>query len=114
MSGIYIKGMEMPVSCTRCPLSDDDVVFCHAAKKYIPMLGHPTFCPLIEVPDHGRLIDETWLKAAMIETLESLKRNPKMDRQEAHLIAAFDTLRVMLEDAPTIIPADKEADDGET
>ena len=65
---VYIKGMEMPVSCTRCPLSDDDVVFCHSAKKYIPMLGHPTFCPLIEVPDHGRLIDA--------DVLEEMCDNP--------------------------------------
>ena len=59
---------------------------------------------------HGRLIDEQWLKDAMITTLEALKKNPKMDRQEMHLIAAFDTLRCMVEDAPTIIPAEEDTD----
>ena len=63
----------------------------------------------IEVPTpHGRLIEEQWLKDAMITTLEALKKNPKMDRQEMHLIAAFDTLRAMLEDAPTIIEEENE------
>jgi len=61
----------------------------------------------VPVPPHGRLIDEKWLKEAMITTLEALKKNPKMDRQEMHLLAAFDTLRVMVEDAPTIIPAEE-------
>ncbi len=41
------------------------------------------------------------------KTLEALKKNPKMDRQEMHLIAAFDTLRAMVEDVPTIIPAEE-------
>lgn len=72
----------------------------------------PCNCPLVPVPPHGRLIDERWLKDAMITTLEALKKNPKMDRQEMHLIAAFDTLRAMVEDAPTIIPSDKENNNG--
>ena len=98
---IYIKGMEMPVSCTRCPLSDDDVVFCHAAKKYIPMLGNPTFCPLIEVTDHGELIDRDAL-------ITHMKKDPLWK-----LVDQYGAESV-IEAAPTIIPADMEADDGET
>lgn len=72
-------------------------------------LGYPQKkYSLIEVPPHGRLVDESWLKKAMITTLEVLKKNPKMDGQEMHLIAAFDTLRAMIEDAPTIIEAEAE------
>lgn len=106
MSGIYIPGMEMPKSCWDCFACHDG--WCIIIQK---IEGHRTIthsCPLLAVPDHGRLIDESWLKSAMITTLEALKKNPKMDRQEMHLIAAFDTLRTMVEDAPTIIPADKE------
>lgn len=93
---ILIKGMEMPKNCLECPL-----VVC---------LNVESDCPLVPVPPHGRLIDERWLKDAMITTLEALKKNPKMDIQEMHLIAAFATLRYMVEDAPTII----EAEEGET
>ncbi len=109
---VLIKGMEMPKSCIFCELYDADYYWCRAAKKEyhetIENKAHPDWCPLVSVPPHGRLIDENWLKDAMITTLEALKKNPKMDGKEMHLIAAFDTLRVMLEDAPTIIEAEVE------
>ena len=54
---MLIKGMEMPANCQNCFASDDESRFCRAAKKYIPMLGKPKFCPLIDLPDHGDLID---------------------------------------------------------
>ena len=55
---VIVKGMDMPLQCQRCPLSDDESRYCKAANKYIPMLGHPKFCPLVEVPTpHGDLID---------------------------------------------------------
>lgn len=46
---VLIKGMDMPINCQHCPFSDDESRFCKAAKKYIPMLGKPQFCPLVEV-----------------------------------------------------------------
>lgn len=49
-----------------------------------------------------RLIDAERLKIVMIETLEKIKQNPKMDNQEAHILAAFHTVGVMVDDAPTI------------
>lgn len=48
-----------------------------------------------------RLIDADALKKVMIETLEALLKNPKMDNQEAHLLAAFHTVGKMIDDAPT-------------
>ena len=49
-----------------------------------------------------RLIDADALKAVMIETLECIKENPKMDGQERHIIAAIATLGQMIDDAPTV------------
>ena len=119
---VLIKGMEMPKSCYWCPLG----INCDACEGYeyycaalserigyeneeprVPRDKRRDGCPLIEIPPHGRLIDEQWLKDAMITTLEALKKNPKMDKQEMHLVAAFDTLRAMIEDAPTIIERDE-------
>lgn len=110
---ILIKGMEMPTNCWRCPLSvfydkPREMLRCKVTKEEVLRSKIDSSCPLVPVPKHGRLIDEKWLKDAMITTLEALKKNPKMDRQEMHLIAAFDTLRVMVEDAPTIIEAEGE------
>lgn len=105
---ILIKGMKMPPSCFECPCCDTYHGTCKATKsRVLAFHGIPKWCPIIEIPTpHGRLIDESWLKERMIETLEALKKHPIMDKQEAHLIAAFDTLRVMIEDAPTIIEAE--------
>jgi len=49
-----------------------------------------------------RLIDADNLKNVMIETLEAIKENPKMDNQEAHIISAFHTVGLMVDDAPTV------------
>ena len=50
----------------------------------------------------GRLIDADELKELMIETLEHIKENPKMDGQEMHIISAMRMLSEMINDAPTI------------
>ena len=64
MSSVLVKGMEMPANCQNCFASDDECRFCRVAKKYIPMLGTPKFCPLVALPDkHGRLVDADAFKA---------------------------------------------------
>lgn len=59
MSGVYINGMEMPKNCADCPVNMN---ICHRGYEYL--LEHTELydrradnCPLIPVPDHGRLID---------------------------------------------------------
>ena len=49
-----------------------------------------------------RMIDADALKCVMIETLETIKANPKMDTQEMHIIAAFHAVGEMVDDAPTV------------
>lgn len=53
-----------------------------------------------------RLIDADALKELMIEVLEHIKENPKMDGQERHIIAGIHMLGEMIDDAPTV-DADK-------
>lgn len=95
---ILIKGMEMPKNCWECPF--ERCVLRTLVDR------HPD-CPLVEVPPHGRLIDADWIREALIHTLEALKKNPKMNQQEIHLIAAFSTLGEMLDDAPIMIEAEE-------
>ena len=108
--GIYIPKMEMPKKCEHCWFFGCDSAreyWCYLGKFTLPIKGGvPDDCPLVEVKPHGRLIDERWLKDAMVTTLEALIKNPKMDAQEMHIIAAFNTLREMIDDAPTIIDAE--------
>lgn len=74
--GIYIKGMEMPTRCENCLMITTDCnsdYICSVLDEYIPMKWEkienyygfynketypkPDWCPLVEVPPHGDLID---------------------------------------------------------
>ena len=59
---ILIKGMEMPKNCYTCPFCDYVSARCDAVKgtPYTPADRYEKradWCPLIEIPPHGRLID---------------------------------------------------------
>lgn len=102
MSGIYIPDMEMPHACFRCELCDSDFYWCKAAKREIenPFAddGVAAFCPLVAVPDHGRLIDA--------DAMQDEWYRLNFDRKITDGTLAYWNYR--LSQMPTIIPADKE------
>ena len=57
MAGIYIPGMENPKNCEDCPFG----WYTRAGDKFCLTMIHgwQIKCPLIPVPDHGRLIDKS-------------------------------------------------------
>ena len=103
MAGVYIHGMEMPRNCRECSLSGD--WYCNALphipawhKEYVEALTAKTKmsrCPLIEVPQHGRLIDAD----AVREEIDRLR--PGRMYEDAWALTVMDN-------APTIITADEE------
>lgn len=72
---IAINGMEMPINCTHCPCSDDQTRFCNAAKKYIPMLGKPKFCPLATIEERktGKWEEREVLSEKVIDEWQSAR-----------------------------------------
>ena len=110
MSGIYIKGMELPKSCFYCPMRlkvDPDNIKCLATGDVFEETFTATIemrnggkCPLVPVPPHGDLIDRN---ALLADTTDML-----------HSMMVFGGARVYTSDAiknaPTIIPADKEGE----
>ena len=101
MSGIYIKGMEMPETCYECPCGDNEFYECMATKDrnsyHHDEYGYPDgerqeWCPLIPVPDHGDLID----------------REPFIDFIKTHWDSADQWFVDQLEARPTIISAEEE------
>jgi len=91
---VLIKGMEMPTSCLRCgfyrrvaPVYDYCCISSAIPKGYVP-----DDCPLVPVPDHGRLIDADSLRCDVMDCLD------------------VDEALVCIDDAITIIPGE----DGET
>ena len=104
MSGIYIKGMEMPKCCydcelidivTSCPLYDiPSEAYCQI--DYIRKRRDKD-CPLIELPPHGDLID----RDAMIRDIQkALAPSWYIKERNADMVKFLS-----LED--TIIPAEE-------
>lgn len=112
---VLIKGMEMPTSCSVCPMLEGDRMdgLCHAASKWLDDDEHwtwyvysegdidnskPCNCPLISVPPHGRLIDADALNYNMLY---------KEDWIAGTGVEAPAIWKKDVESAPTIIPAEE-------
>lgn len=59
---VIIKSMKMPPSCYFCGLTDTSFIHCEAFSPTKLLEDdceerRPKWCPLIELPPHGRLID---------------------------------------------------------
>lgn len=97
MSGIYIPDMELPKSCSDCRFCAGK--WCYVIPEYEWQIDscrpdrRPDWCPLIPVPDHGRLIDADAMRASI---------PPCYTMEE--IVKAF-------KHAPTILPAEKEGEE---
>lgn len=105
---IYIKGMEMPISC-------DD---CFLPLRYCPYAMKPDgSCPLVSVPEHGDLIDRNKLyektaewEAQALHMVEVTMNDEDTTewRKWSTVLAERSAFKFDVADAPAIIPADKE------
>jgi hypothetical protein len=129
MSGIYIKGMEMPKSCPCELLGTGYDVCCSFAggipahvKEYYECCQNdtrPSWCPLIPVPEHGRLIDADALgirdaekrayEAYLMEKHEYFIEEPLLEYKRG-LSEGLIHASGLVKFAPTIIPASKEGE----
>jgi len=106
---IYIKGMELPYSCLACPLHSYNM--CrktgYDVTWEIAMQKRRNDCPLVEVPDHGRLIDAD---ALMLKIKDYIEEYSEIDDQGLHndKWCAMKETEMAINDAPTVIQADKE------
>lgn len=102
---VVVIGMDMPSGCQSCDFSDDETRFCKAAKEYIPMLGKPEFCPLVELPEkHGKLIDaDAFIQQCRIEG-ENHTLTHDINRYKLGMGELIDLINVQ----PTIMEAEGE------
>jgi len=99
--GVYIKDVEMPKNCWKCPFCLDfeflDPYECaacmHDFEDGIDIYenSRPDWCPLVEVPDHGDLVDKDEIIIPFLESENDEK-----------------WVKVAIDAAPTVIPASKE------
>lgn len=101
MSSILIKRMEMPKRCLECPCIGEmfGTLVCLVTSNGMDYKdamgeGRPDFCPLIELPPHGRLID--------ISTVEEIRFH---DADGYHVINGEQLCELEI-DAKTVIEAE--------
>ena len=92
---VYLRGTEMPKSCSTC-----FIAWCVGrANNPQVMVQRGADCPLIPVPDHGRLIDADALSEEhRVRACQGISENS----YSLHTIA-----RAWVNDAPTIIPGEE-------
>ena len=98
--------IEMPTRCAECRLSTvhsfNDRPLCDVLVEYMSYgeweAKRLDNCPLVHVPEHGRLIDADKIGLTDFEIILCQKGNPFKN--------ALEMLLEKIENAPTIIPAD--------
>lgn len=119
MAGVYIKGMEMPGSCGECRFLNPGN---YKGKEYPCVCDVGDFlvkpsetdlrdglCPLVELPDHGDLIDREELIKKMLNT--PIKAVDGVDFDQAWFTRVADTACQFVDEVErqvAVIPADKE------
>lgn len=104
---ILIKGMKVPSACCDCDLLPEEIEWdgqweCPITEKIVRKYveerkGKPPDCPLVEVPEpHGRLIDADKYIKDNIDIIGCEIDHPRYQ----------DTLRELINDAPTVIEAE--------
>ena len=110
MAEIMIQDMEMPCRCYDCPMCYD-YILCQKTGKSLcgqslnahyfdPCDNRPDWCPLLEVPEHGRLIDAD----AFLATMRPLHQ------EDANTACTIETVKRLIINhinaAPTVVPAE--------
>lgn len=93
---ILINGMEMPKNCADCLFEDTyDGYNCRIALKteFWGLGERPSWCPLVEVPPHGRLIEADNLLNTAFKLVDE---------------ETFRAFRQIVLDVPTIIQTSEE------
>ena len=127
MSGVYIPGMEMPGACKDCYFLQE-LGICDALlgieKEMRRDVGdyrwkdeRAPWCPLVPVPDHGRLIDGDELRASFVESVEEchkwvdeIDNDTVVYERARQAFGAFVEAALRTEAQPTKIEADKEGE----
>ena len=111
MSGVYIKGMDVPPNCWWCPVKfwNDSEYICPFSHKHINSgdADRHDDCPLLPVRDHGDLIDRDAMRKDW-KFSDSCNRCER-DAYRCQYYEEMSTMDVcgMLDDAPVVIPAER-------
>ena len=110
MSGVYIP-MEMPISCDACPFhklwSLDEPLQCLVnLELWCDSPERHKLCPLVPVPDHGRIIDADALIEKDNKDYNVAMRASMSITTKSAIMRIHEQMQAVISEAPTIIPAD--------
>lgn len=88
---VLIKGMKKPDNCEICPYA-----FCHLDTRN---------CPIIELPEHGDLIDMYDFDHAMYH--EAFEVDSDMQKWESGCWIRYKMFERLRDSAPVVIPAER-------
>jgi hypothetical protein len=110
---IIIKGMKMPKNCDECQFiaEADDYHVCYINEQFIPWEWvdkhsaeqrhpKPSWCPLIEVPKHGDLIDSN-------VAMRNISKQGFMIDEDGYVWILRKHAYKAVENTPTIIEAEE-------
>lgn len=122
--GIYIPNMEMPKTCCQCDLKiydnemrwDENSIeqigawVCKRTREIIWNTQRGENCPLVPLPEgHGRLGDLDKINASLEAMMEIEDNHNDAPYSWSH---AYTEMQSILDDAPTIVPAEGDVNDG--
>jgi len=109
---VLIKGMKKPKNCSHCELFHDEG-FCIVTGTSIKPWGEKrnADCPLIELPDHGDLIDRSRLIGGFADWY--IQESPMYLGDSKVVAETIGDAMKAIEAAPVVIPAERN-EDGET
>ena len=98
---VIVKGREMPNNCQECVCINDEYFYCQAVGRQPQdenvISQRPDWCPLVEVPPHGRLIDANVAYDKIAEAAS----------EESGNYVDMDVVDRGLSETPTIIEAEE-------
>lgn len=113
MAGVYIKGVYKPKECRDCPFNIVGLCTAKVAVFGKEPLNDPGefWCPLVEVPEHGDLIDRDALEDTVMRLNFPEEYPPDDDEEvmESRNITRgeYKLIDNVLFQMPVVIPADR-------
>lgn len=111
---ILIKNLELPKSCSVCPLCEFGMDYkenpyetCRATGKVsvgIRVKGRKDDCPLIELAEHGDLIDRNILAMALVAETEMVIKSTIAPSVKPEVLYELKNVGNMIFEQPVVLP----------
>lgn len=102
---ILIKGAKMPNNCCSCQLSSHDMCLLCGKDADDWLESRPEYCPLIELPDHGDLIDRNMLIGGFADWY--IQESPMYIGDNGVVAETIGDAMKAIEAAHVVIPAER-------